>query len=67
MSDILLTLLSPRTLEERILIALLQTDGITFLASTPIALHGLSIDTMTPSEQVLGHVKASEIRLVIDD
>lgn len=67
MSDLLLTLLSPRALEERILNALLQTDGITFLASTPTALHGLPADTLTQSEQVLGHAKASEIRLVIDE
>lgn len=67
MSDILLTLLSPRALEERILNALLQTDGITFLASTPTALHGLPADALTPSEQVLGHARATEIRLLIDD
>ncbi|MBI2728489.1 MAG: DUF3240 family protein [Polaromonas sp.] len=67
MSDILITLLSPRALEERVLNALLQTDGIAFLSSTPTALHGLPGDTLTQSEQVLGHAKATEIRLVTDD
>ncbi len=67
MSDILITLLSPRALEERVLNALLQTDGVAFLSSTPTALHGLPGDTLTQSEQVLGHAKATEFRLVTDD
>lgn len=67
MSEILMTLLSPRALEERLLSALLQTDGIAFLSSTPAALHGLPADTLTQSEQVLGHARANEVRLVVND
>ena len=65
MSDILLTLLSSPALQERLLDALLQAEGITFLCSTPAALHGLPADTLSQSEQVLGHAKAIEIRLLM--
>lgn len=67
MSDILITLLSPYALEERVLNTLLRTDGIAFLSSTPAALHGLPERTLTQSEQVVGHARAAEIRLMIDD
>ena len=66
MSDILLTLLSAHALQERLLDALLQTEGIAILCSTPAALHGLPADTLSQSEQVLGHAKATEIRLLIN-
>lgn len=67
MSDILMTLLSPLALEERVLNTLRQADGIGFLSSTPSALHGLPADTLTQSEQVLGHAKATEIQLLVSD
>ena len=67
MSDILITLLSPRALDERVLNALLRTASIAFISTTPAALHGLPADTLTQSEQVLGHARATEIRLVTDD
>ena len=67
MSDILITLLSPRALDERVLNALLRTASIAFLSTTPAALHGLPADTMTQSEQVLGHARATEMRWVMDD
>lgn len=66
MSDILLTLLSFHALQERILDALLQTEGLAILCSTPAALHGLPADTLTQSEQVLGHAKGTEIRLLMN-
>ena len=67
MSDILITLLSPRALDERVLNALLRTASIAFISTTPAALHGLPADTMTQSEQVLGHARATEMRWVMDD
>lgn len=66
MSDILITLLSPRALEESIVNTLLRVDGIAFISSTPAALHGLSAEVLTHSEQVLGHAKATEVRLVVN-
>lgn len=66
MSDILLTLLSFHALQESILDALLQTEGLAILCSTPAALHGLPADTLTQSEQVLGHAKGTEIRLLMN-
>ncbi len=67
MSDILITLLTPRALEESVVNALLRADGIAFLSSTPAALHGLPAETLTQSEQVLGHARATEVRLVVND
>lgn len=66
MSDILLTLLSFHALQESILDALLQTEGLAILCSTPAAWHGLPADTLTQSEQVLGHAKGTEIRLLMN-
>ena len=66
MSDILITLLSPRSMEERVVNALLRADGIAFISSTPAGLHGLSAEALTQSEQVLGHARATEVRLVVN-
>lgn len=66
MSDLLLTLLCPRALEESLLDALILIDGIPVLSSTPSEFHALRADTLTQAEQVLGFAKATEIRLLLN-
>ena len=65
MSDLLLTLLCPRALEESLLDTLIHIEGIPVLSATPSEFHALRADTLTQAEQVLGFAKATEVRLLV--
>ncbi|EKJ8514518.1 DUF3240 family protein [Pseudomonas aeruginosa] len=66
MSDILLTLLCPPSLEEKLIDHLLVASGTLVFTSTTTAAHGLSTSELNPVEQVMGRARAVQLQLIMD-
>lgn len=64
MSELCLTLLCPLTVEEKLLDLLLLLPTTTTFTSTPTAAHGLAVDHLSETEQVMGRARATEIQVL---
>lgn len=65
MSDVLLTLLSPPSLEEALLDQLLLSSDIQVFTSVATAAHGLAFGRLSANEQVLGRTDAVQVQAVL--
>jgi hypothetical protein len=66
MSDVLLTLLSPPSLEEALLDHLLLSPDVKVFTSAPTAAHGLAFGLLSSNEQVLGRTDAVQVQAVLE-
>ena len=65
MSDRLLTLLCPPTVEEKLLDELLLLDQVQVFTSAPTAAHGVDNHLLDASEQVMGRARAVAVQAVV--
>lgn len=63
-SELCLTLLCPPAAEEKLLDLLLMLPNTTVFTSTPTAAHGLVVDNLSQTEQVMGRAQATEIQVI---
>lgn len=64
MSELCLTLLCPPAVEEKLLDLLLMSPNATVFTSTPTAAHGLAVENLSQTEQVMGRARATEIQVI---
>lgn len=65
MSDLCLTLLCPPAVEEKLLDLLLMLPKASVFTSVPTAAHGLALDRLSQTEQVLGRGFATQVQVII--
>ncbi|MGC7965267.1 DUF3240 family protein, partial [Salmonella enterica] len=64
MSDSIITILCPGTLEEQLLDTLLVAPDVTLFTSAKVAAHGVSNDNLSASEQVLGRAALTQVQVL---
>ncbi|HMU91217.1 MAG TPA: DUF3240 family protein [Pseudomonadales bacterium] len=67
MSELCLTLLCPPQIAEALLDLLLTWPQNLLFTSTPMAAHGLTVDVLDQSEQVMGRARAIAITVLLSD
>jgi soluble P-type ATPase len=65
MSELCLTLLCPPAVEEKLLDLLLLSAKTRVFTSVPIAAHGLALNALSQTEQVLGRSFATQVQVII--
>ena len=65
MSNLCLTLLCPPTIEEKLLDLLLMSTIPVIFTSILTAAHGLSIERLSQTEQVLGRALSTQIQVIL--
>lgn len=64
MSELCLTLICSRDLEEKLLDMLLIDSAVTLFTSAATAAHGASVNRLSATEQVLGRALATQIQVI---
>jgi hypothetical protein len=64
MSDLCITLLCPRAVEEKLLDLLLMSPNMTVFTSTATSAHGLAHEALGQMEQVMGRAHAANIQAI---
>ena len=67
MSELCLTLLCPRAVEEKLLDLLLMSPNATVFTSASTAAHGLPPGGFNQTEQVLGRAFATQVQVIFSD
>lgn len=67
MPELCLTLLCPPQIAEALLDLLLTWPQNLLFTSTPMAAHGLTVDVLDQSEQVMGRARAIAITVLLSD
>ena len=65
MSDLCLTLLCPPAVEEKLLDLLLLSPHVSVFTSAPTSAHGLAVNGLSQTEQVLGRSFATQVQVII--
>lgn len=64
MSELCITLLCPRAVEEKLLDLLLMSPNMTVFTSTATSAHGLAHEALGQMEQVMGRAHAAKIQAI---
>lgn len=62
-----LNLACPPNLEEGLLDALLETDGIDVFSTMPLHLYGVAASALSVADQVMGRSRATLIQALVDE
>jgi hypothetical protein len=65
MSDLCLTLLCPPAAEEKLFDLLLMSAKSSVFTSAPTAAHGIALNALSQTEQVLGRSFATQVQVII--
>ena len=65
MADLCLTLLCPPAVEEKLLDLLLLSPHVSVFTSAPTSAHGLAVNGLSQTEQVLGRSFATQVQVII--